>query len=68
MRFSVDDYTVLAGTQGLFGHEKHDRLLKVADALNLPVVLFGEGGGGRPGDVDAQLVSSRNSLYHPFPM
>jgi acetyl-CoA carboxylase carboxyltransferase component len=46
------DYTVLAGTQGVFNHRKCDRLLGVAAANKLPVVLFAEGGGGRPGDVD----------------
>ena len=46
------DYTVLAGTQGVFNHRKSDRLLALAAAHRLPVVLFAEGGGGRPGDVD----------------
>jgi acetyl-CoA carboxylase carboxyltransferase component len=47
------DYTVLAGTQGFFNHKKMDRMLKLAHEQRLPVVLFAEGGGGRPGDVDA---------------
>jgi acetyl/propionyl-CoA carboxylase alpha subunit len=46
------DYTVLAGTQGAMNHRKKDRLLKVAEDSRLPVVLFSEGGGGRPGDTD----------------
>jgi len=46
------DYTVLAGTQGVFNHRKSDRLLAVAAERRLPLVLFAEGGGGRPGDVD----------------
>jgi acetyl-CoA carboxylase carboxyltransferase component len=46
------DYTVLAGTQGVFNHAKSDRLLGLAERWSLPVVLFAEGGGGRPGDVD----------------
>ena len=46
------DYTVLAGTQGVFNHAKSDRLLALAERWKLPVVLFAEGGGGRPGDVD----------------
>lgn len=46
------DYTVLAGTQGVFNHRKSDRLLALAAAQRLPLVLFAEGGGGRPGDVD----------------
>jgi len=47
------DYTVLAGTQGYFNHKKMDRMLKLAYEQILPVVFFAEGGGGRPGDVDA---------------
>ncbi len=46
------DYTVLAGTQGVFNHRKSDRLLELVERLQLPLVLFAEGGGGRPGDVD----------------
>jgi len=46
------DYTVLAGTQGAMNHRKKDRLLKVAEDSKLPIVLFSEGGGGRPGDTD----------------
>lgn len=46
------DYTVLAGTQGYFNHRKTDRVLRVARDSGYPVVLFAEGGGGRPGDVD----------------
>ncbi|HEV7757013.1 MAG TPA: carboxyl transferase domain-containing protein [Mycobacteriales bacterium] len=46
------DYTVLAGTQGLFNHKKTDRVLALAHAEDLPVVLYTEGGGGRPGDTD----------------
>ena len=46
------DYTVLAGTQGVWNHAKADRLLELAHRQGLPLVLFAEGGGGRPGDVD----------------
>jgi acetyl-CoA carboxylase carboxyltransferase component len=46
------DYTVLAGTQGVFNHKKSDRLLALCAERRLPLVLFAEGGGGRPGDVD----------------
>ena len=51
------DYTVLAGTQGMRGHLKKDRLFEVAERRRLPVVLFAEGGGGRPGDVDFPIVA-----------
>ena len=47
------DYTVMAGTQGAFNHQKTDRMLHLAEEWRLPLVLFAEGGGGRPGDVDA---------------
>ncbi|MBA4608033.1 carbamoyl-phosphate synthase large subunit [Aeromicrobium sp. Marseille-Q0843] len=53
------DYTVLAGTQGYFNHKKTDRLLELARDRKLPVVLFAEGGGGRPGDTDtADLLAA----------
>ena len=51
------DYTVLAGTQGLMGHKKMDRMLHIANEWRLPTVLFAGGGGGRPGDVDAYMVA-----------
>jgi acetyl/propionyl-CoA carboxylase alpha subunit len=51
------DYTVLAGTQGTFNHKKTDRALDVAQRWKLPVVLFAEGGGGRPGDTEKRGVS-----------
>jgi acetyl/propionyl-CoA carboxylase alpha subunit len=46
------DYTVFAGTQGMMNHKKTDRMLQLADRWKLPLVLFAEGGGGRPGDTD----------------
>ncbi|MSQ59193.1 MAG: carbamoyl-phosphate synthase large subunit [Betaproteobacteria bacterium] len=46
------DYTVLAGTQGVKNHEKKDRMFEVAAQWRLPLVVFAEGGGGRPGDTD----------------
>ncbi|MBT9550162.1 MAG: biotin carboxylase [Hydrogenophaga sp.] len=51
------DATVLAGTQGMRNHAKTDRLLGIALAQRLPVVLFAEGGGGRPGDTDMPIVA-----------
>jgi acetyl-CoA carboxylase carboxyltransferase component len=51
------DATVLAGTQGQRNHAKTDRLLGVALQQQLPVVLFAEGGGGRPGDTDSSSIS-----------
>ncbi|MZD08542.1 carbamoyl-phosphate synthase large subunit, partial [Streptomyces sp. SID5785] len=59
------DYTVLAGTQGMNNHAKTDRMLAVAERRGLPVVLFAEGGGGRPGDTDSTAVAGLNvSTFH----
>lgn len=54
------DYTVLAGTQGYRGHQKKDRLFDICERLRLPLVLFAEGGGGRPGDTDVPIVAGLN--------
>jgi acetyl-CoA carboxylase carboxyltransferase component len=51
------DYTVLAGTQGQMNHRKKDRLFALVERLRLPVVLFAEGGGGRPGDTDMAVIT-----------
>ena len=52
------DATVLAGTQGMRNHQKTDRMLgHRAHERRLPVVLFAEGGGGRPGDTDMPIVA-----------
>jgi len=50
------DFTVFAGTQGWMNHKKKDRLFELALKWRLPVVLFGEGGGGRPGETDGLMV------------
>ncbi|MBV9212089.1 MAG: biotin carboxylase [Actinobacteria bacterium] len=52
------DYTVLAGTQGVLGHRKKDRLFELIERMRLPTIFFAEGGGGRPGDVDYPVVSA----------
>jgi acetyl-CoA carboxylase carboxyltransferase component len=52
------DWTVFAGTQGVTGHRKAERVLAVAHELRLPIVLLAEGGGGRPGDTDHPVVSA----------
>ncbi|MDR7269293.1 acetyl-CoA carboxylase carboxyltransferase component/biotin carboxyl carrier protein [Pelomonas saccharophila] len=51
------DATVLAGTQGARNHAKTDRMLGIAAEQKLPLVLFAEGGGGRPGDTDVPVVA-----------
>jgi acetyl/propionyl-CoA carboxylase alpha subunit/acetyl-CoA carboxylase carboxyltransferase component len=51
------DYSVMAGTQGIMNHRKTDRLLELAARERLPLVMFTEGGGGRPGDTDTTAVA-----------
>ena len=51
----VNDYSVLAGTQGYFHHKKLDRMCALAGELRVPVVMYTEGGGGRPGDTDVAV-------------
>ena len=58
------DFTVLAGTQGHLNHRKKDRMFEMARNFRLPLVLFAEGGGGRPGDTDGDF-SSRTSTTSP---
>lgn len=61
------DYTVLAGTQGIRNHAKKDRMFTLAEQKRLPVVLFAEGGGGRPGDTDHGGVSWLDCMaFHLF--
>ena len=63
------DYTVMAGTQGVFNHKKTDRVLQVVHDLRSPLVLFAEGGGGRPGDTDAAGSSWPDAqLRQPSPV
>lgn len=52
------DFSVLAGTQGFWNHQKSDRMVQLAKQRILPVVWFCEGGGGRPGDTDLNSISS----------
>lgn len=56
------DYTVLAGTQGLQSHKKAERIFELAARRRTPVVVFAEGGGGRPGDTDDQSRATRMDL------
>ncbi|KAK5048908.1 hypothetical protein LTR84_005328 [Exophiala bonariae] len=48
----IGDYLVLAGTQGHFHHQKLDRIFQSIIDHPAPMVLYAEGGGGRPGDTD----------------
>lgn len=59
------DYTVLAGTQGFQNHRKKDRIFDLAGRDGLPVVMYVEGGGGRPGDTDvAQIAGLDVPAFH----
>jgi acetyl-CoA carboxylase carboxyltransferase component len=61
------DYTVFAGTQGIRNHRKTDRMLAIAQEQRLPIVLFAEGGGGRPGDTDSsELFHLVVPTFHSF--
>jgi acetyl/propionyl-CoA carboxylase alpha subunit/acetyl-CoA carboxylase carboxyltransferase component len=61
------DYTVLAGTQGFQNHRKKDRIFELVERLRIPLVVFTEGGGGRPGDTDAPFVASLDCMaFHLF--
>ena len=57
------DFTVLAGTQGHLNHRKKDRMFQLACELRIPLVLFAEGGGGRPGDTDGEFSSRTFSIF-----
>jgi acetyl-CoA carboxylase carboxyltransferase component len=56
------DYTVLAGTQGMQNHRKKDRMFELAEQQRLPIVIFTEGGGGRPGDTDGSGVAGLDTM------
>ncbi|MBL8348983.1 MAG: carbamoyl-phosphate synthase large subunit [Burkholderiaceae bacterium] len=61
------DYTVMAGTQGRKGHEKKDRIFRLAEQWRLPLLLFAEGGGGRGSDTDSVAVGSLQlDTFHRF--
>ena len=64
------DYMVVAGTQGGRGHYKQDRIYELAGRYRLPLVLFAEGGGGRPGisggeRAEAQDIAVESGLRKP---
>ncbi len=56
------DYTVFAGTQGVMNHKKTDRMLHLAEQWRIPLVLYAEGGGGRPGDTDFVGVAGLDNM------
>lgn len=59
---AIYDYSVLAGTQGFFHHQKLDRIFEIAERERLPFIMYTEGGGGRPGDTDVKVnIAGLNS-------
>ncbi|MBU2550423.1 MAG: biotin carboxylase [Proteobacteria bacterium] len=64
----VYDYSVLAGTQGYFHHKKLDRICELAEEWQLPVIMYTEGGGGRPGDTDVttQIAGLNLKSFHTW--
>ena len=64
----VNDYAVLAGSQGYFHHKKLDRICELAMEHSLPLVMYTEGGGGRPGDTDVltQIAGLNIRSFHTW--
>ncbi|MBB6093456.1 acetyl/propionyl-CoA carboxylase alpha subunit/acetyl-CoA carboxylase carboxyltransferase component [Povalibacter uvarum] len=60
------DYTVFAGTQGARNHIKTDRMIQVAKRGRMPVVIFTEGGGGRPGDTETSGDAGGTPTFADF--
>ncbi|NQU64573.1 MAG: carbamoyl-phosphate synthase large subunit, partial [SAR324 cluster bacterium] len=56
------DFTVLAGTQGTRNHRKKDRIFELAEKWQIPLVVFTEGGGGRPGDTDFDIIAGLDCM------
>ncbi len=55
------DATVMAGTQGYINHQKTDRLFELAKEHKIPLLLFAEGGGGRPRE-DPVTIAALQSI------
>jgi acetyl-CoA carboxylase carboxyltransferase component/biotin carboxyl carrier protein len=57
------DATVMAGTQGHKNHQKTDRLIDLARDHKIPLVLFAEGGGGRPREDPVTIAALENESF-----
>jgi acetyl/propionyl-CoA carboxylase alpha subunit/enoyl-CoA hydratase/carnithine racemase len=57
------DATVMAGTQGHKNHQKTDRLFDLAKDHSIPLVLFAEGGGGRPREDPVTISALQNENF-----
>ncbi len=64
-RIAVGSYdaTVMAGTQGHKNHQKTDRLFDLANDHLIPLVLFAEGGGGRPREDPVTIAALQNECF-----
>ncbi len=61
------DYAVLAGTQGQQNHRKKDRMFELAGRWRIPLLIFTEGGGGRPGDTETLSIAGLDChAFHYF--
>ena len=62
------DETVWAGTQGMMGHQKTDRMIKFADEQATPLIIWAEGAGGRSGDTDFSDISAAGQWTPTYDM
>ncbi|RLT93807.1 acetyl-CoA carboxylase family protein [Ketobacter sp.] len=58
------DATVMAGTQGHKNHQKTDRLFDLAREHRIPLILFAEGGGGRPREDPVTIAALENQNFY----
>ncbi|HJN93668.1 MAG TPA: carboxyl transferase domain-containing protein, partial [Dehalococcoidia bacterium] len=62
------DETVWAGTQGMMGHQKTDRVIKIAEEQATPLIIWAEGAGGRSGDTDFSDISAASQWVPTYDM
>ena len=62
------DETVWAGTQGMMGHQKTDRIIKFAEEQATPLIVWAEGAGGRSGDTDFSDISAAGQWVPTYDM
>ena len=62
------DETVWAGTQGMMGHQKTDRMIKIADEQATPLIIWAEGAGGRSGDTDFKHITAAGHWVPTYAM
>ena len=61
--FAMYDETVWAGTQGMMGHLKTDRVIKIAHEQATPLIIWAEGAGGRSGDTDMSHITAAGQAF-----